>query len=251
MNSEHHCDPNLPRSLVQINLQNPSTVSWENMRGGGLPDHSSNEWNLIVSFFEKGHGERFDQTELVKFFCGNAEKSSTFRARLHGDLKRRSKGGKIPEVARINKQRKTIDNVSVRATPMISESLGGAAAAEGSPPLPDGASARPRPPPTRRRGRPPDDPARQSAVAEPRRKALQPPVRHLPAPPRPRPPEACRPSPWLHGAVIPLVPACRLRKPPSSIATPRRVVALCRSHGAVRNGVVNQLAKNICRLTQP
>jgi hypothetical protein len=129
---------------------------------------------------------------------------------------------------------------------LTTPAIAGAAAAEGSP-----ASARPRPPPTRRRGRPPDDPARQSAVAEPRRKALQPPVHHLPAPPRPRPPEACRPSPWLHGAVIPLVPACRLRKPPSSIATPRRVVALCRSHGAVRNGVVNQLAKNICRLTQP
>jgi hypothetical protein len=162
MTSEHHCDSNLPRSLVHISLQNPSTVSWENMRGGGLPDHSSNEWNLIVSFFEKGHGERSDQTELVKFFGGNAEKSSTFRTRLHCDLKRRSKGGKIPEVARINKQRKTIDNVSVRATPMISESLGGAAAAEGSPPLPDGASARPRPPPTRR-GRLPDDPARRWA----------------------------------------------------------------------------------------
>jgi hypothetical protein len=132
MTSEHHCDSNLPRSLVHISLQNPSTVSWENMRGGGLPDHSSNEWNLIVSFFEKGHGERSDQTELVKFFGGNAEKSSTFRTRLHCDLKRRSKGGKIPEVARINKQRKTSDNVSVRATPMISESLGGAAAAEGS-----------------------------------------------------------------------------------------------------------------------
>ena len=61
-------EDNLPRNLVHINSLNPSTVSWESMRGKGLPDPSGNQWNLIISFFEKGHGERSDQTELVNFF---------------------------------------------------------------------------------------------------------------------------------------------------------------------------------------
>ncbi len=65
LNFEDH--PDLPRSLVHVYLQNPSTVSWENMRGKGLPDPSGNEWNRIISFLEKGHGERNDQTELVNF----------------------------------------------------------------------------------------------------------------------------------------------------------------------------------------
>ena len=60
--------PNLPGSLVHINSKNQSTVSWETMRGKGLPDPSGNEWHLTVSFFEKGHGERNDRTELVNFF---------------------------------------------------------------------------------------------------------------------------------------------------------------------------------------
>jgi hypothetical protein len=94
-----------------------------------LPDHSGNEWNLIVSFFEKGYGELFDQTEIVHFFCGNAEKRSTFKTRLHCDLKRRSMDGKNPEVARINKRRKTIDGVYFGATLMISET-GGAEAVQ-------------------------------------------------------------------------------------------------------------------------
>jgi hypothetical protein len=38
------------------------------MTGKGLPDPSDKEWNLIISFLEKGHGERNDQTELVIFF---------------------------------------------------------------------------------------------------------------------------------------------------------------------------------------
>jgi hypothetical protein len=67
-------EDNLPRSLVHINSLNPSTVSWESMRGKGLPDPSGNEWNLIISFFEKGHGERNDQTKLVKKNCGNLDK---------------------------------------------------------------------------------------------------------------------------------------------------------------------------------
>ena len=135
-------EDNLPRSLVHINSLNPSTVSWESMRGKGLPDPSGNEWNLIVSFFEKGHGERNDQTEIVNFFLGNSDKGnrSTFTHRLRRDLKRRGKG-KIPEEANINKQRKTMDCASFGATPMISESGGGAAAAEGSSSRPDGAAA--------------------------------------------------------------------------------------------------------------
>ena len=149
MNSEH--PPNLPRSLVQINVLNQTAVSWETMKGKGLPDPSGNEWNLILSFFERGQGQHMDRTELANFFCDiNSDKKKNraiLTQRLGRDLKRRSTG-KIQDEAGIFKQQKTMDCVSLKETPMISESGGDAAAAEGSSQrLPDGAAAQPRPRP--------------------------------------------------------------------------------------------------------
>jgi hypothetical protein len=149
----------LPRSLAQINTISKTKIAWEEMRGKGLPDTWTNEWMVIVNLFQEGNGHRNDQTELNTFFHGVHANHRTYNAlneRLRWELKRRG-NGKINDCARINKKPKSMAR---ECAPLTTPAI--AAAAEGSPPLPDGASARPRPPPTRR-GRLPDDPARRWA----------------------------------------------------------------------------------------
>ncbi len=140
--SSDHSNIHVPQSLVNINSLKKTSISWEAMRGTGLPDHSGNEWNLIVSFFENGHGNRNDQIEIVRFFCGiDAEKQkSTFTRRLKLELDRKRTAGKISEAAgRINKQRK----LSAESAISGATSTAPAAAADESSRPPAGA-ARPR-----------------------------------------------------------------------------------------------------------
>ena len=139
MSSDH---PNLPQSLVKINSLFQTSISWEARRGTGLPDPFCKEWNLIVSFFQEGHGERNDKAEIARFFYGNKADEhnlATFRKRLHRELERKSKDGKIPEAARINKQRK----LSAESATSGATSTAPAATADESSRPPAGA-ARPR-----------------------------------------------------------------------------------------------------------
>ena len=141
--SSDHSNIQVPQTLVNINLLNKTSISWEAMRATGLPDPSGDEWNLIVAFFENGHGKRNDQIEIVRFFCGidaEQQKLKTFKKRLNRELDRKRKAGKIPEAAgRINKQRK----LSAESATSGATSTAPAAAADESSRPPAGA-ARPR-----------------------------------------------------------------------------------------------------------
>jgi hypothetical protein len=46
--------PSLPRSLEQINAINKTKIPWEEFRGQGLPDSSTNAWSVIVNLFQEG-----------------------------------------------------------------------------------------------------------------------------------------------------------------------------------------------------
>ena len=141
--SSDHSNIQVPQSLVNINSLKKTSISWEAMRATGLPDPSGDEWNLIVAFFENGHGKRNDQIEIVRFFCGidaEQQKLKTFNKRLNRELDRKRKAGKIPEAAgRINKQRK----LSAESATSGATSTAPAAAADESSRPPAGA-ARPR-----------------------------------------------------------------------------------------------------------
>ena len=135
--SSDHSNIQVAQSLVNINSLKKTSISWEAMRGTGLPDPSGDEWNLIVSFFEHGNGKRNDQIEIVRFFCGidaAKEKIKIFNIRLQRELDRKRKAGKIPEEAgRINKQRKLTVN-SGCATSGATSTAPAAAAEESSRP---------------------------------------------------------------------------------------------------------------------
>ena len=143
--SSDHSNIQVPQSLVHINSLKKATISWEAMRAAGLPDPSGDEWNLIVAFFENGHGKRNDQIEIVRFFCGidaEQQKLKTFNKRLNRELDRKRKAGKIPEAAgRINKQRKLTVN-SGCATSGTTSTAPAATADESS--RPPAGAARPR-----------------------------------------------------------------------------------------------------------
>ena len=137
--------PSLPRILEQINTINKTKIPWEEFRGKGLPDSSTNAWSVIVNLFQEGGGQRNDQSELDKFFNGIHAGHRTYNAlneRLRLELKRRG-NGKISDCARINKQQKSM---ALECAPSTTPALAfeGAAAAEGSSSRPDGAAAWPR-----------------------------------------------------------------------------------------------------------
>ncbi len=140
-----------PPCLLKIGDLKHTTFKWENLRGKGLPDGSGIEWNAIVWFFQNGYADKDAKREIAAYF--NTD-TTNFSNKLHRDLKRQNNGN-LPDHVRLIKQKrpKTKDPSKASLTTPV---------AEGSPPLPDGASARPRPPPTRR-GRLPDDPARRWA----------------------------------------------------------------------------------------
>ncbi len=129
-------DQSLPRSLAQINTISKIKIAWEEMRGKGLPDPSTNAWIVIVNLFHEGNGQRKDKSELNAFFHGIHANIKTYHAlneRLRLELKRRG-NGKINDCARINKKPKSIAR---ECAPLTTPAI--AAAAEVSPPLPDGA----------------------------------------------------------------------------------------------------------------
>ena len=138
--------PSLPKCLEQINSINKTKIQWESLKGKGLPDPWTNEWSVIVNLFQEGKGQRNDKAELNKFFHGIRANDRTYKTlleKLRCELKRRG-NGKISDCARINKQPKSMAR---ECAPSTTPALEGAAAAEGSSPLLDGAAAQPRPRP--------------------------------------------------------------------------------------------------------
>ena len=124
----------LPSCLLKANLP---INTWEALKGKGLPDSSSNEWFAIVSLFEKSTVQRNDKREIADFL---GAKLKLFSDRLHTELRRRN-GGKLPDGARIYKEKrqKIMASIPFGATP-TTFAVGDAAAAEGSSPRPDGAA---------------------------------------------------------------------------------------------------------------
>ena len=124
----------LPSCLLRANL--PS-ITWEALKGKGLPDSSSKEWFAIVFLFEESPAQRNDKREIANFLGANYD---AFSRRLHNELRRRN-GGKVPDGARVNKEKrqKIMASIPFGATP-TTFAVGDAAAAEGSSPRPDGAA---------------------------------------------------------------------------------------------------------------
>ncbi len=122
--------PSLPRMLEQINTINKTKIPWEEFRGKGLPDSSTNAWSVIVNLFHEGGGHRNDQIELDKFFNGihaGRRTYKTLNSRLRLELKRRGDS----DCARINKQQKSMAReCAPSTTPALA--FEDAAAAEGS-----------------------------------------------------------------------------------------------------------------------
>jgi hypothetical protein len=137
----------LPSCLARADHPN---ITWEDLKGKGLPESFTKEWFVIVSIFENEEipAQRKDKREIATFLNANLH---TLTARLHSEL-RRSNGGKLPDGARLIKEKsqKIMASVPFGTTP-TTFAVGGAMAAEGSSRRgPDGAAARPRP---RSRGR--------------------------------------------------------------------------------------------------
>ena len=124
----------LPSILLRANF--PS-ITWEALKGKGLPDSSSNEWFAIVSLFEKSTVQRNDKREIAEFLGAKLE---SFCCRLHTELKRRNRG-KLPDGVRLIKEKRQKIMASIPfGAPPTTFAVGDAAAAEGSSPRPDGAA---------------------------------------------------------------------------------------------------------------
>ena len=124
----------LPSCLLKANLP---INTWEALKGKGLPDSSSKEWFAIVFLFEESPAQRNDKKEIANFLGANYD---TFSRRLHDELRRRNRG-KLPDGARVNKEKrqKIMASIPFGANP-TTFAVGDAAAAEGSSPRPDGAA---------------------------------------------------------------------------------------------------------------
>ena len=103
--------PDIPRIL----LDDHSGIAWKLLRGNGLPDPSSKEWNTIVSLFanKERPAQKHDKEEIINFLKA---KRKTFHSRLREDIKRRFGTSQLPEGARIYKpKRKTMMDSSEEA----------------------------------------------------------------------------------------------------------------------------------------